>query len=168
MFLFQAAANVLRFRNAILQLSFSGALRMTGQKVWVTKTTGELLFEGYSDPILSMAVKMQDLADTKIPADKFGWFYGRNGSSDFDGWFNMETGEDGISRLGALRQWNYRNRTDFFEAECGQVKGSAGELFPPGQTRDKPIEMFSADLCRQVTLQLVHQSTNQSNSQRAN
>lgn len=155
-FFFQAATNVLRSRGAILQVTFSGALRMTGQKVWVTKTAGELLFEGYSDPILTMASKMPSLADTKIPVDKFGWFYGRNGSSEFDGLFNMETGEEGILRVGVLRQWNYRNRTDFFEAECGQVKGSAGELFPPVQTRDKPIEMFSADLCRQVTLQLIH------------
>jgi len=144
---------------------------MTGQRIWVTKTTGELLFEGYNDPILSMAVKLPSFSDTKIPADKFGWFYGRNGSSEFEGSFNMETGEDDISRLGVLRQWNYRNRTDFFEADCGQVKGSAGELFPPGQTRDKPLEMFSADLCRQVTLPLIHQPkqtkqpTNQSHNQ---
>jgi hypothetical protein len=118
----------------------------------VSKTTGELLFKGYSDPLLTMAGKMPSLSDLKIPVDKFGWFYGRNGSSDFDGSFNMETGEDDISRLGVLRQWNYKNRTDFFEAECGQVKGLAGELFPPDQSRDKPLEMFSPDLCRQVTL----------------
>jgi hypothetical protein len=131
---------------------------MTGQKVWVTKTTGELLFDGYTDPILTMAVTMKSLADTKIPVDKFGWFYGRNGSSEFDGVFNMETGEEDISRLGVLRQWNYRNRTDFFEGDCGQVNGSAGEFFPPGQTREKPIEMFSADLCRQVRFKILLQA----------
>lgn len=124
---------------------------MTGQQVWITKTTGELLFEGYSDPILTMAIKLPNLAQTKIPADKFGWFYARNGSAEYEGVFNMETGEDDISRLGRLRQWNYDTRTNFFEAECGQVNGSAGELFPPGQTRDKAVEMFSADLCRYVT-----------------
>jgi hypothetical protein len=98
-----------------------------------------------------MAVKLPNLAQTKIPAGQFGWFYKRNGSLEFEGVFNMETGEEDISRLGTLHHWNYKNRTDFFEAECGQVNGSAGELFLPGQTRDKPVEMFSADLCRQVT-----------------
>jgi hypothetical protein len=121
---------------------------MTGQNVWVTKTAGELLFEGYSDPLLTMAVKMPHLAQTKIPADKFGWFYTRNGSAEFDGVFNVDTGEEDILQLGKLRRWNYSNRTGFFEAECGHVIGSSGELFPPGQTKDKPVVMFSSDLCR--------------------
>ncbi|KDR24218.1 hypothetical protein L798_07625, partial [Zootermopsis nevadensis] len=151
--LFQAASSVSRYRSAFVQVPLSGAFRMTGQQVWITKTTGELLFEGYSDPILTMAIKLPNLAQTKIPADKFGWFYTRNGSAEYEGVFNMETGEDDISRLGRLRQWNYDTRTDFFEAECGQVNGSAGELFPPGQTRDKPVEMFSADLCRSMTFE---------------
>jgi hypothetical protein len=147
-FLFQSATAVSRFRSPFVQIPLSGALRMTGQKVWVTKTTGELLFEGYSDPILTMATKLPNIAQTKIPADKFGWFYRRNGSTEFEGVFNMETGAEDISQVGILRHWNYMNRTNFFQAECGQVNGSSGELFSPGQTKDKPVEMFSADLCR--------------------
>ena len=121
---------------------------MTGQKVWVTKKVGELLFEGYSDPILTLALKMQELAQVKIPADKFGWFYQRNGSSAFEGVFNMETGAKDISKLGKLRNWNYSNGTSSYEGGCGMLNGSAGELFPPGRSRRSPVEMLSPDLCR--------------------
>ncbi|XP_069695590.1 protein croquemort-like isoform X2 [Periplaneta americana] len=148
-----SATSVSRYRSAFVLVPLSGALRMTGQKIWITKMTGELLFEGYSDPILTMAVKMPHLAQAKIPADKFGWFYQRNGSADYEGMYNMETGAEDISRVGQLQQWNYDNRTDFYEAECGLVNGSAGELFPPGQTRDKPVQMFSSDLCRSISFE---------------
>ncbi|PSN44141.1 hypothetical protein C0J52_15658 [Blattella germanica] len=137
--------------NVVSLIPLSSALRMTGQQVWVTKTIGELLFEGYSDPILTMAAKMPQLAQTDIPVDKFGWFYMRNGSADFEGVFNMETGTQDISKVGKLSNWNYGNRTRFYEAECGMVNGSAGELFPPGQSRNSPIEMFSSDLCRSIS-----------------
>ncbi|XP_046382371.1 protein peste-like isoform X2 [Ischnura elegans] len=75
----------------------------------------------------------------------------RNGSSVYDGIFNMDTGHDDINKLGRLREWNYSNRTDFYEDQCGDIVGSAGELWPPGRTKDS-ISMFSSDLCRSIEL----------------
>lgn len=146
-----SATSVSRFRSTLMLIPLSSTLRMTGQKVWVTKTVGELLFDGYSDPILTLAINMPNLAQVEIPTDKFGWFYKRNGSADFEGVFNMETGAHDISKVGKLSNWNYNNRTKFYEAQCGIVKGSAGELFPPDRNRDTPLELFSSDLCRSIT-----------------
>jgi len=65
------------------------------------------------------------------------------------GHFNMETGEDDISRLGMLRKWNYKDMTKFYKSPCNMVEGSAGEFWPPGRTKDE-ITLFSTDLCRLV------------------
>jgi hypothetical protein len=48
-----------------------------------------------------------------------------NGSAEFDGVFNMETGEDDILQVGQLWRWNYSNRTGFYEhdnSESGKLK----------------------------------------------
>lgn len=73
----------------------------------------------------------------------------RNGSAEFDGHFNMETGEGDISQLGILRKWNYRDMTKYHKNPCNVIEGSAGEFWPPGRTKDD-ITLFSADVCRLV------------------
>ena len=41
----------------------------------VTKTVREFLFDGYEDPLITMAETLPALAQIDIPFDKFGWFY---------------------------------------------------------------------------------------------
>lgn len=41
--------------------------------LFVNKTVGELLFDGYEDELLSIA--QMSGAKTRVPMDKFGWFY---------------------------------------------------------------------------------------------
>jgi hypothetical protein len=121
---------------------------MTRRKVWTTKTAGELLFDGYSDPLLTAAALAPSLTQAKFTGRKFAWFYMRNDSFDADGVYNMETGEEDVSKLGMVRSWNYKNHSDFFEADCGQIKGTDIDLFPPGLKKSTPLQMFVADICR--------------------
>jgi len=44
-----------------------------GEKLVLTKSVNDLLFEGYNDTLLLIARKMKA---TKLPYTKFGWFYG--------------------------------------------------------------------------------------------
>ncbi|XP_039285237.1 protein croquemort [Nilaparvata lugens] len=145
------AASTVRDWSKIFQMSLSMALKQTSQKVHVVKTVNELLFKGYSDRLLDIARQMPKFGGVKVPFDKFGWFYTRNGSAYYDGFYNMDTGDNDISQLGKLRNWNYNNETSFYDYECAGVKGSAGEFWPPHQRRDTPLTMFSADLCRSVS-----------------
>lgn len=47
-----------------------------GQKVHITKTANEWLFEGYADPIISVAKEIASILGVgDIPFDRFGWFY---------------------------------------------------------------------------------------------
>ncbi len=48
---------------------------MYKQKIHITKTAGELLFDGYDDPMIRIAKDMPILDAGDIPFDKFGWFY---------------------------------------------------------------------------------------------
>lgn len=73
----------------------------------------------------------------------------RNGSTMFDGHFNMDTGAQNINDFGILRKWNYKDTTRFFKSPCNVVEGSAGEFWSPYRQKDE-IVMFSGDLCRSV------------------
>lgn len=130
--------------------SLSIGMTATKQQIAITKPVGELLFDGYSDTLIDLGRKAS-FTGVAIPFDKFGWFYGRNGTSDMEGVFNMDTGANGLDTIGTLWNWNYDNITQFYEGSCGEIRGSAGELFPPGQSRDKPVTMYSPDLCRSLS-----------------
>lgn len=63
----------------IKQKSVSIGLTMYNQRVDITKTASELLFDGYQDDLIDMARLMptffgNDEAIT-VPFDRFGWFY---------------------------------------------------------------------------------------------
>lgn len=87
----------------------------------------------------------------KVPMDKFGWFYKRNGTSWSDGDLLMETGTTDVNHLGRIVTWNGNNRTEAYEGKCGEVRGSADGLFPPGLSKTSDIiAIFSTDLCRSL------------------
>ncbi|XP_026677185.1 LOW QUALITY PROTEIN: uncharacterized protein LOC103506297 [Diaphorina citri] len=114
----------------------------------IEEEIGEFLFDGYENKLLNMAKKMPML---KIPYDKFGWFYTRNGSDQFDGHFNIDTGQNGIHNIGKVYQWQYTNTTSFYEGTCAMVNGTSGTLFPPVRSKQDRVTMYSPDLCRSIS-----------------
>jgi hypothetical protein len=113
----------------------------------MTKSVGEYVLHGYSDPLLTMSNIISYSSSERSP-DKVGLIYQRNGSAMFEGVMNVNTGEEDLSKLGTIHYHNYDNQTEVFAAECGQVMGSAGEFFGTMQTREKPLNAYFADLCR--------------------
>ncbi|KAJ9576493.1 hypothetical protein L9F63_006642 [Diploptera punctata] len=146
------ASYIVRSWSTFSAIPVSSGVRMFGKTVWITRTAEQLLFEGYDDPLLTIATTLPGLSDIYIPEDKVGWFYNRNGSINFDGVFNVHTARDDITKMGNVFNWNFEKNTPFFDGKCSEVKGSVGDLFPPGQTRDKSINMFSPDVCRSFSL----------------
>lgn len=45
-------------------------------KPYVTRTAGELIFDGYEDPLLDIAIKLKAFFPIDIPFKKVGWLYG--------------------------------------------------------------------------------------------
>ena len=127
------------------------ALKAFNEKLFVEKSAREILFDGYDDPILDAAEFIHKF-HVPIPGimDKFGFYYGRNGSDWWDGVFNMFTGSNNLHRLGEIAAWNYSTTTDFFPGKCGDIRG-VGDFFPPYMP-DTTVELFSNDLCRPIEL----------------
>ncbi|XP_046440318.1 protein peste-like [Daphnia pulex] len=147
-----SAAYTIRFSPPFIKTGFNAFVKATNTEVFITKTVDELLFAGYSDPLLDFAQLIPPgYLDIPQGYDKFGWFYGRNGSEKFDGTFNIFTGVDDISKLDVMDMWNYNSKTEYYESYCGYVNGSFGEGWPPRRERTS-ISMYSSDLCRSVTL----------------
>lgn len=143
-----SAASTVKYWHWIQQTGLSAFLGTTGQTLHETKTVGEFLFDGYENQLLNFAKKMPMI---KIPYDKFGWFYTRNGSDAFDGHFNIDTGVRNIENIGKVYEWQYSNRTEFYEEQCAMVNGTSGTLFPPVKNKEERVTMFSPDLCRSIS-----------------
>ncbi|XP_052891788.1 protein peste isoform X1 [Anopheles moucheti] len=152
-----SAAKRSKYWGYLKQKGVSVGLHVYEQKINVVKTAGELLFDGYEDNMVLMGKHMFD-AD-EVPFDRVGWFYTRNNSADLIGHYNIHTGAEDIGMLGKMGEWNYQPRTNFFEGNCGMLNGSAGEFFPPGLSKQRPIELFTPDMCRSLPLDFEEEVT---------
>ncbi|CAK9830378.1 Protein peste [Anthophora retusa] len=142
-----SAKHKVRHWDITLQTTLSFMLRSSS--IHTTKTVDQLLFAGYEDTLINLG-RMASMGEEMPPFNKFGWFYMRNGSTMFEGHFNMDTGTEDINNFGILRKWNYKDTTKFFKSPCNVVEGSAGEFWPPYRQKDE-IVLFSGDLCRPLT-----------------
>ncbi|XP_028030777.1 protein croquemort-like [Bombyx mandarina] len=142
-------AYIVRHQPRVVKVSVDVFLRMFHDDLFLKANVSSWLFEGIEDPVLEMAQKFPDLP-LNIPYDKFGWFYERNGSREFDGSFIMNTGAADFSRLGNIELWKYSPRT-VFRDHCGDVKGSTGELWAP-ELGQPELFVFASDICTYLTL----------------
>ncbi|KOB79183.1 Scavenger receptor class B member 4, partial [Operophtera brumata] len=103
------------------QKGLSMGLAMFGQGVSVTKTAGQMLFEGYEDPLLDLAKSLPaSTTGGAPPVDKFGWFYGRNNSIDTDGYVEVTSGADSGTIPGQILRWNQQEYLPFYEGKCSK------------------------------------------------
>ena len=61
-------------RSFMMEFGLSDMLATIEAKLFLNRTVGELLFDGYDDPILEIGASFDDEERT-LPIDKFGWFY---------------------------------------------------------------------------------------------
>ncbi|XP_005188827.2 protein peste [Musca domestica] len=129
------------------------AMTLSSRQVTVTKTANEWLFKGYKDPLVTIGgFVAKFVKEVEVPYDRIGWLYTRNGSSTYDGHFNMFTGADDIAKMGQIYSWNYRTHNGAFPGACGRVRGSMGEFFPPNLTPKDSVWMYVPNVCRAVPL----------------
>lgn len=109
------------------------------------------MFDGYDDELLTFLKQVNSTA-FNVPFDKFGWFVDRNGSKEFDGRFNMYTGQNDITHMGTVTSWNEQPRVPFYGGTCGMINGTTGELWAPNIQLNKSVTVFATDVCRSVSL----------------
>ncbi len=104
----------------------NAGMAILNEKLFVTKPVGQILFDGYKDPILSAG---EFLSKFKIDmpglTDKFGFYYGRNNTWYADGVFNINTGANGLGELGTVNTWNFSKQSPFYK-----VKENNSRIFP--------------------------------------
>eukprot|EP00092_Neocalanus_flemingeri_P015544 GFUD01016826.1.p1 GENE.GFUD01016826.1~~GFUD01016826.1.p1 ORF type:complete len:503 (+),score=103.28 GFUD01016826.1:2-1510(+) len=118
----------------------------TRSSLFTNKTAKDLLFDGYSDSLLTMGSFF--VKEGGVPKDKFGWFYKRNGTTWSDGVVNMATGKTDFQDVGTIKFWHGSNRT-IYPDECGDIRGSSAGFTHPDLNRQY-IDFFSTDICRPI------------------
>ncbi|XP_075225516.1 protein croquemort-like [Lycorma delicatula] len=139
--------------SSIAKFSIGEALSLMNEQLIVTKNVSQLLFEGFTDPILKV-IEILKQHKIKVPVDfdKFGWFYKRNMSSIPDGLFTMETGQNNIEKLGDVISWNGKSVQPFYSGSCSKVQGSLGELWSPYSAQHDSIKLYASDVCGSIPL----------------
>lgn len=128
------------------KITISAALSTFGQKIHVTKTVGELLFDGYEDSMISLST----IFSNDTPFDRVGFFFKRNATDELSGNYSVNTGVESISKLGIIEKYNNLTEFPFYEGECKKLKGSPGEFFPPNPSIHEPIHLFTPQMCRSL------------------
>jgi len=133
-------------------LANMGLAFLHDEKLFLTKPVREILFDGYTDPILSLGDEISKIG-IHLPGltSRFGLFFGRNNTWYSDGIMNIQTGANGMNHLGQITSLNYSVSTPAFKGECGKYRGSP-ELFPPHFDGKSKQMVFNPDLCRTLEL----------------
>lgn len=125
-------------------------IQLTGSHLIPSHTVGQLLFEGYEDPLITESRKI----GMPIPFDKFGWFYGRNDTVS-DGYFQVKTGKSDLSELDEMYSWKGNTTLDLWWGQkCNSLANiSASDFQAPFQTNPRDyIDIFVGDICRSIRL----------------
>jgi len=133
-------------RGSVFQEYMMAGVLSPRNSLFVTRPAREWLFEGFEDPLLTIGSLFKP--DSKIPMDKFGWFYKRNGTTWSDDVIAMKTGLLDYPHLGDIVTWKGLDRT-FYNNTCGQLKGSAAGFLPVDPERQF-VDYFSPDICRPI------------------
>ncbi|KAF7273084.1 hypothetical protein GWI33_014178 [Rhynchophorus ferrugineus] len=139
------ARNFSTFIKALISISMGSISRL-----YVRKTSKEILFDGYEDSILNL---LSNIPLLKVQR-KFGIFYGRNDTIDPNSIQSMHIKND--QNFGKQLTWNYKNRTNFYQGHCSDVRGSAGEFYPLNIKKSK-IVLYSSELCKYAELEFVRE-----------
>ncbi|XP_044754720.1 protein peste-like [Coccinella septempunctata] len=149
-----AAAYKSQEMNFIMKASVSVSISSMTE-VYMTRSVRELLFEGSQETMLDVFRKFPfGVSKDDIP-ERFGYFFGKNGSSD--GTFNIGTGH-GDKKLGMLFNWNGQNYTRFYGDSCNTVEGASADFFTDNIEK-KTIFIYNPELCRRFPLDFVGKST---------
>ncbi|XP_040203294.1 scavenger receptor class B member 1 isoform X1 [Rana temporaria] len=131
-----------------LKWFISGAFTTFGQEAFINRTVKDLLW-GYNEPFLDF---VNAILPGKLPfKGKFGLFAEFNNTNS--GIFTVNTGVEDISQVQMVDAWNGLTEVNFWNSEqANMINGTAGQMWPPFRTPDQPLEFYSPDACRSLTL----------------
>ncbi|XP_074481022.1 platelet glycoprotein 4 isoform X1 [Sebastes fasciatus] len=109
-------------------------IKKSNSSLFQHRTVKELLW-GYLDPMLK---------------ETMGAFAPYNGT--YDGYFNVYTGKEDISKVGIIDRWRGERSLRFWDDKyCNMINGTDASSFSPFVDKKKPLYFFSSDICRSVS-----------------
>ncbi|XP_042297858.1 scavenger receptor class B member 1 isoform X1 [Sceloporus undulatus] len=135
-----------------VKLTVSSTFALFKQSAFMNRTVGEIMW-GYDDPLIDF---LNSIKPGLVPfKGKFGLFADLNNSNT--GLFTVYTGMADISRAHMIDTWNGLKEVSYWNSDqCNLINGTAGELWPPFRTPSTPLEFYSPDACRSMTLIFSH------------
>lgn len=122
-------------------------IALSDHQIYVTKNVGELLFDGYEDNLIK-AAKLWGLSTYGFESG--GFFVNRNSTDKATGTYEVFTGVGDMTKFDQIATYNNLPSFPYHRGECKQLKGSAGEFFPPRSPTDKPLYLFMPEMCRSL------------------
>jgi lysosome membrane protein 2 len=142
--------------SSLYRFVIEEACRLRGESAFITTTVGELLFEGYDDPLISAICNhtiMRSICATLGVPPRIGLFYGQNNTDD--GVYKIHTGLGSVKDIGHVYSWNNMttlNTTYWYGQGARMINGTDGQLFKPDLEVNQPLHIFVGQICRTVAM----------------
>ncbi|KAK0417648.1 hypothetical protein QR680_013127 [Steinernema hermaphroditum] len=137
--------------------AIEAASSLQDESPFITVPVGELLFDGYEDPLLSKLCSMpiiKEICKTMGVPSRIGLFYGQNNT--YDGTYEINTGRYESPLIGHVYSWNnmtHLPNSVWWSPEARQIKGYDGQLFPPGLRRGQVVDIFVGQIMRTIQME---------------
>ncbi|EFX73749.1 hypothetical protein DAPPUDRAFT_307582 [Daphnia pulex] len=137
-----------------LSLAMHKLLKSIGEGPFMTRTVGEMLFDGWElDGYIEIIQMLSDLLGVQLPPlpedPRFGYYYGVNNTND--GEVVVESGANGLDKLGLIRKWKGEENLNYWnDPYCNMINGTDGAIYPPLVDVAEKTYIFVTDLCRSI------------------
>ncbi|TKR68356.1 hypothetical protein L596_024348 [Steinernema carpocapsae] len=136
------------------------ALRVFSEPAFVSVKVGELLYEGYEDPLLSKICNTARwICDKLNIPPRIGLFYGQNGTDD--GTYEINTGRYDSPLIGNVYSWNNKTVLPdniWWSREARKIEGLDGQLFPPSVQKGQLFHLFVGQIQRRISMEYKRES----------
>nr|XP_020757015.1 scavenger receptor class B member 1 [Odocoileus virginianus texanus] len=139
-----SASMMMENRPGILKLMMTLAFSTLGQRAFMNRTVGEIMW-GYDDPLIHL---INQYFPNSLPfKGKFGLFAELNNSDS--GLFTVFTGVRDFSRIHLVDKWNGVSKVNFWHSDqCNMINGTSGQMWAPFMTPESSLEFYSPEACR--------------------
>jgi hypothetical protein len=126
-------------------------LNMTDEPlVYVQESVDHLLFNGYTDPLVSW---FATVLPQQFPAQTYAVFNALNNTDD--GLFTVYRGNLHPERVGQILYLDHSYILPYWTSDCSDVGGTDGTMFEAGMSKVKTYEMFQQDMYRTSSVEYL-------------
>lgn len=155
------------FERQAAYMLMNNAIKSKSEPAFITDTVENFIFDGSKRELfesLQNSFPFSLLKPWPLPDNKFAIFYDKNNTwySWRDHLFTTSAGFGTNQDYHNLNQYIYMNQSATLPywrkepAQCNQINGTDGQFFAPFMDKTQNIMVYSADICRKVSLKYRH------------